>query len=205
MEPFDLAEKRHRLAARGVLNERLDFANRIGNNKMDAIRFKQAIIRTARQHLEFEGVSEERLNQLASRAPPPAWHGMPTTGQVKSFALLIEFTDHQHNNDADTINSKLFGNPATGKPYDSLANYYKRASYNQLDLSGGTTLGWYKTNQQRSDIEQDYNGRDSLIKEALLHFKAQGHNFAQYDNDNDGIIDYFMVFWTGPDTGWGTF
>jgi M6 family metalloprotease-like protein len=212
---FDSKEKRSELvakgtrselAAEGILGERLDFANHIGNNKMDLTRFKQAIIRTARQHLELEGVSKERLNQLAPKmAPPLAWQGMPTTGSVKIFALLIEFADHPHNNEADTIKSRLFGSPTAGKPYESLSNYYRRASYNMLDLSSGTTLGWYKSSKNRSDIKMDDNGRDSLIKEALLHFEAQGHDFKQYDNDGDGIIDYFMVFWTGPNTGWGTF
>ena len=73
------------------------------------------------------------------------------------------------------------------------------------DLSCGTTLGWYKTDKKRSEIIQDDTGRESLIKEALLHFKAQGHDFAQYDNDNDGFIDYFMVLWAGPDNGWANF
>ena len=50
-------------------------------------------------------------------------------------------------------------------------------------------------------------GRQALIKEALNYFNSQGqgHDFSQYDYDQDGDIDYFAVFWTGPDTGWGNF
>ena len=48
-------------------------------------------------------------------------------------------------------------------------------------------------------------GRETLIKEALNYFHSQGHDFSQYDNNGDGLIDYFCVFWTGPDNGWANF
>ncbi|MEO0017907.1 MAG: hypothetical protein RLZZ522_1190, partial [Verrucomicrobiota bacterium] len=44
-----------------------------------------------------------------------------------------------------------------------------------------------------------------LIKEAINYYKAQGHDFSQYDNDGDGDIDVFHVIYAGPDTGWGSF
>jgi M6 family metalloprotease-like protein len=204
MEPPKLSEIREPLTKES-LEERIAFAKHIGNQKMDAFRLREAITLSAKDYFRSKGISEEKLHQAISRYVPPAWHGMPTTGTVKVFALLIEFPDYLHKNEANIVQSMLFGSPTTGTPYESLANYYKRASYNLLNLSGGATLGWYKSNKKRSDIVKDDNGRDSLIKEALLHFKTQGHNFAQYDNDNDGVIDYFMVFWTGPDTGWATF
>lgn len=205
MEPLEPPDREKLKRSRSAFDERIAFAKKIGNHKGNSYRFREAIIRTARRHFQARGIPEERLNRLASRAPPPAWKGMPTTGPVRTFALLIEFPDYPHTNEAIKINDSLYGSPATGKPYESLANYYKRASYSQLDLSGGTTLGWYRTDKKRSEIVQDDNGRESLIKEALQHFKTQGHDFAQYDNDNDGFIDYFMVLWAGPDTGWSNF
>jgi M6 family metalloprotease-like protein len=45
----------------------------------------------------------------------------------------------------------------------------------------------------------------NLIKEAVNHFDAQGHDFSQYDNNGDGVLDYFVVIWAGPDNGWGNF
>ncbi|MCX7002292.1 MAG: hypothetical protein NTV22_03350, partial [bacterium] len=44
-----------------------------------------------------------------------------------------------------------------------------------------------------------------IIKEAVDYFDARGHDFSQYDNNHDGIIDYFAVFWTGPVGNWATF
>jgi M6 family metalloprotease-like protein len=132
---------------------------------------------------------------------------MPSTGNVKILAMLIEFTDQAHSNSRADIHARLFG-PADATrppPYDSLAEYYSRASYNQLDLHGGNTLDWYQAPYARSTVPQTTTGRENLIKEVLNHYDAQGHDFSQYDNNNDGTIDYFVVIWTGPDNGWANF
>jgi M6 family metalloprotease-like protein len=193
------------LGAAAALAPRLDFAKEIGNYRAHPDRFRQAITRTARQYLEEQGLATDDLDRMMRlAAPPPAWRGLPTTGNVKIFALLIDFSDNVHTNSETTINDRLFGTPATGAPYDSLAAYYRRASYNKLNFSG-TTLGWYRAGARRADVAQTTAGREGLIKEALQHFNAAGHNFSQYDNDHNGVIDYFMVFWSGPDNGWANF
>lgn len=194
----------HALRTGGDIQQRLDFAKSIGNYRVDPNLLRQTIVRSARAYLVQQGLSEAEIEHLAP-APPPAWRGMPTTGTVRVFALLIEFSDELHTNDASIINAALFGTPTTGVPYESLAAYYRRSSYGKLDLSEGTALGWYKASKKRSDIAQTDAGREGLIKEALKHFNDSGHDFRQYDNNGDGVIDYFLVFWTGPDNGWANF
>jgi len=204
MQPLTAIE-RNSLKAGGVLAQRVQFARNIGNHRVDYFRLREAINRTARSYLQAKGMSAAKLNTLfPPMAPPPAWRGMPTTGSVKTFVLLIEFKDQLHTNTANSINDIMFGNPAAGSPYESMAAYYRRSSYNQLNISG-TTFAWYKIDKNRADINTNDAGRDGLIKEAIQHFDNQGHDFSQYDNNGDGVIDYFLVFWTGPDTGWGTF
>jgi len=138
-------------------------------------------------------------------APPPAWRGLQTTGNVRLLALLIAFPDYPASNTPGFIQSNLFGagDPAR-YPYESLAAYYTRSSYNRLAITGNT-LGWYTTAYPRSDVPQTTEGRENLIKEALNYYNALGHDFAQYDNDGDGDIDYLIVIWTGPDNGWANF
>jgi M6 family metalloprotease-like protein len=168
---------------------------------------KRALSTTAREMLKSKGRTTAQIQKIAPlSAPPPAWRGMPTRGNVRTFALLIEFQDYAHANSQNVINNMLFGaGVAANAPYESMASYYTRSSYGLLNLSNGNTLGWYRTAYNRSSVAQDGTGRDNLIKEALNYFDSQGHNFSQYDADNDGTIDYFLVFWTGPDTGWGSF
>ncbi len=189
------------LRREGKLAPRVAYAERLGNHKVNAYRLKSAIIRTQRAVLRSQGIGDAQINLMAPLpAPPPAWRGMPTTGNVKIFALLIDFQDHVHINSRDTIHNSLFllGNPLQ-YPYESLSSYYRRASYNRLNITGNT-LEWYRWPGNRPE-QPDIR---AIIKAAINHHKALGHNFSQYDSDNDGEIDYFMVFWSGPAGAWAS-
>lgn len=206
IEPPSRGEIEH-LRTTGELNNRVQLAKQFGNHKPDSYVLKSAINRTQRMVLQMLGKTTEEINRMIPvMAPPPAWRGMPTTGNIRIFALLIEFQDYTHTNSQVFIHNNLFGTgTATRTPFESLAAYYTRSSYQKLNLSGGTTLGWYRTNYNRANVAQTTTGREGLIKEALNYFHSQGQRFEQFDNNNDGVVDYFMVFWTGPDTGWANF
>ena len=135
---------------------------------------------------------------------PDEWTTLPSTGNVKVLALLISFQDYPASVSAATVQSMLFGdgNPAQF-PRESLRRYYERSSYGQLSITGNA-LGWFAAGL-RSTVAKTDAGREALIKQALNSFEAAGHDFSQYDNDNDGVIDYMVVMWTGPDEGWGSF
>lgn len=205
MEPVSPQELQD-LAASSQRDERLEFARQIGNHQINPYLLRQAIIRTAREYYIEKGIPEAQIARALPilPAPPPDWRGLPTKGNIKIFALLIDFPDENHFNSATTINDGLFGAPASGAPYESLTRYYQRSSNNLLTFSG-TTLGWFRSAVRRQDVPQTDAGREALIMTAINHFKANGHDFRQYDNDHDGVIDYFLVLWSGPDNGWGHF
>ena len=195
------------LRQKGVLESRVEFAKGTGNHKIDDYLLKKAISKLRRGLLQSKGMSIDEIDNISPLpAPPSDWQGMPTTGDIKIFALLIDFNDYPRVNSQTDVNNKIFGNgDPSDFPYESLRNYYLRSSYNLLNITEGATLGWYRYNGNRSDIEQTITGRENLIKEALNYFNSQGQNFSQYDNDNDGYIDYFAVFWAGPQGEWATF
>ena len=87
-----------RLQRQGRLDEALGFAKALGNHKMSP-----ALLENARRS------AGRSVLGLAAPAPPPARRGMPTTGAVKVLALLIEFDDYRHSNEAATIAARLFG------------------------------------------------------------------------------------------------
>jgi M6 family metalloprotease-like protein len=182
---------------------RLQKALALGNHRIDPelLRDFRARLRdTAARAVGLAGgapLSSQRL-------PSGRRNGLPTRGSVKVFALLIDFPDFPAVNSAAGIESKLFGDGDGGFPYESLRNFYRRSSYNLLDI-GGATLGWYRAAYPRASMPQTTSARETLIKEALQYFHNQGHNFAAYDNDNNGVIDYFVVVWTGPNNGWANF
>jgi M6 family metalloprotease-like protein len=181
-------------------------AKAIGNHIMDAEVVAYLKYKTDRIALELQGLSPQEIDRIL--APPPARRGMPTTGTVKVLAILIAFSDYAPLTSAQTVASRLFGpEDATDPtyPYETLRAYYQRSSYSQLDIQGNV-LGWYTTSYPRSSVnDKADSSRENLIKEVLNYYDQQGHDFSQYDNNNDGIIDYFLVFWTGPHGEWATF
>ena len=136
--------------------------------------------------------------------PPGTTNTLKSKGTVQVLALLISFSDYPAVNGVETITSKLFGDGDGGRPYESLRNYYRRASYNQLEIQG-SVLGWYTPSYPRASMPMTTAARQALIKEALTYFHDRGHDFSQYDNDGNGKIDYFIVVWTGPNNGWSNF
>jgi M6 family metalloprotease-like protein len=120
------------------------------------------------------------------------------------LALLISFSDYPGVTTPEYFSSRLFGDGVGNPPFDSLRNFYRRSSYNQLTIEGNV-LGWYQAPYARGTVAETDQGRQNLIKEALNYYNSQGHDFSQYDNDGDGAIDYFCVFWTGPHGEWAEF
>ena len=184
-----------RLQRQGKLDEALGFAKALGNHRMSP-----ALLENARRS------AGRAVLGLTAPAPPLARRGMPTTGAVKVLALLIEFDDYRHSNEAATIAAKLFGGgvDAGQFPYESLHGYYQRSSYDQLDIQGDV-LGWYRTAYARSSVATTDGGREALIEEALTYYEGRGHDFSQYDNNGDGTVDYLIVIWAGPQGTWSSF
>lgn len=195
-------EQLARYRADGTLAARAARARSYGNHKIpqrvqDRLEYKMSRLAVDRGPLN--------PTQAASLlAPPRAWEGMPTSGTVRVLALLISFSDYPGTTTPEYFTNRLFGDGVGGPPFDSLRDYYLRSSYDQLTITG-SVLGWYQTPYARSQVAETDAGRQNLIKEALNYYEAQGHDFAQYDNDGDGAVDYFCVFWAGPHGEWAEF
>ena len=188
----------------GSYPERLQFQKSLGNDQYSPELMDRAKAKLQRAALEAQGVPQATVHTLVSA--PPGSPNMPSTGTVKIPCVLIEFSDMQPAaiNTRSYIQNALFGGGVPSEaPYESLAAYYDRSSFGKLNLEG-STLGWYRTAYPRAQVQQTTTGRQDLIKEALTAFDAT-HDFSQYDNDNDGDIDYLLVIYAGDDTGWGSF
>jgi M6 family metalloprotease-like protein len=186
----------------GTLAMRVAQANAIGNHKIPLHMKDRLATKLRSLSLERRGLAGSSVSRVL--APPPAWEGMPTSGNVKVLALLISFNDYPGVTTPEYITSRLFGDGVGSAPFDSLRNFYRRSSYNQLNIDGNV-LGWYQAPYARSTVAETDQGRQTVIKEALNYYEQQGHDFSQYDNDGDGAIDYFCVFWTGPHGEWASF
>ncbi|HMA53170.1 MAG TPA: M6 family metalloprotease domain-containing protein [Acidobacteriota bacterium] len=187
----------------GTLAARIAKAKALGNHKIPQ-RMKARLYDKMTRLLGERGVVPARTTSTSVLAPPRAWKGMPTTGTVRILTLLISFSDYPGTTAPATFESRLFGSGAGGPPFDSLRNFYRRSSYDQLTIAGDV-LGWYQAPYARSTVATTDAGRENVIKEALSYYDAQGRDFSPYDNDGDGTIDYLCVFWSGPHDGWAEF
>lgn len=191
------AEQLERYRADGSLQRRIEAAKAFGNHLVSQGLVRDFLRRMGRYTGQVEGEVKIGRVEVGSR--------MPTTGIVRIFVLPIAFSDYPSNNSVTSLNRTIFGvGDHDYYPYDGLRTFYSRSSYGQLELTG-TVLDWYTTPYPRSDVQVDSAGRDALIVEALNYHKARGHDFSQYDNNGDGVIDYFAVIWTGPSGDWATF
>jgi M6 family metalloprotease-like protein len=201
LEPPTKAEL-ERYLRDGTYSWRLKNALALGNHLADP-----ALVAGLRSRLErVRGGGSRTDPRQAGVAELPSGRkgGLPTAGNVKVFALLIDFPDYPATQSRDVIDERLFGNGDIDYPRESLRNYYRRASYDTLEI-GGATLGWYRAPFARAGMAMTAAARESLIRDALLAYDTAGHDFSVYDNDGNGIIDYFLVIWTGPDNGWSNF
>ncbi len=185
----------------GTLAERIEKAKLTGNHKA-----APHLVRNARQRLlKAAGDTVVEYSDSLLLAPPADWQGgLPSTGTPNVLVLLIDFPDFPHaaNQTPADVSSKFFGTGDTSQyPYESLSLFYRRSSYQHLSIQGNV-LGWYTAQYNRSHYGTA--GREALIMEAINAYNAT-HDFAQYDNDHDGVIDAFFIKWTGPDNGWGSF
>ncbi len=146
-----------------------------------------------------------RAGAASAKALPDAPGVLPASGAPEVLTLLVAFADMPGVTDPAVVEDRIFGDgEPTGFPYESLTEFYRRSSYGQLEISG-SVLGWYTTPYPRESVNESYIGRQSLIKEVIAHFDGEGHDFARYDNDGDGVIDYLAVVWTGPHGEWAEF
>ena len=187
----------------GSLDSRLTSALALGNHLVSPELVRGMKYRFARERLLAAGKKQGGIDRILG-LPPGTTGTMPSKGTVRILALLVSFPDYPAGQSADSIASKLFGDGEGEWPYESLRNFYRRSSYNQLEIKGNV-LGWYTPSYTRASMAQTTTARENLIKEALKYYDDKGHDFLQYDNDGNGALDYFVVIWTGPDNGWANF
>lgn len=181
------AEQLERYRNDGTLQSRIEAARAFGNHRM-APQLAARVVPGAR-----------------SKALPDGPKVLPAEGAPSVLTLLVSFSDMPGVTDPAVVEDRVFGDGEPGAfPYESLTEFYRRASYDALEITG-SVLGWYTTSYPREEVVETYAGRQNLIKEVINYYDDEGHDFSQYDNDGDGVIDYLAVVWTGAHGEWAEF
>lgn len=149
--------------------------------------------------------------------PPPitalASDILPTTGNVRVLVVVVDFADVKYDADRrlsdEEIFSYLFGTDNTEfYPCESLTNYFDRASYGSLHMTGN--VFHYTSNGTIASYEKTNDGYETLVREVLSGLNDT-IDYTDYDSDGDGYIDALCLsvpsrgnadFWYGCTASW---
>lgn len=178
------------------------------------IRSKQRVL--AREILPTEGTDDlldvHSYTLIASRPKrtrpdtfiSPTRYAVPVLGPKKALVLLIDFSDSIAARSSTDIDSMLFSSGTY--PSGSMRDFYQEISYNKLDVTGkvsGADSGWYRAPNPKTYYTNGNYGFGSYphnaqkLVEDAIDLADPSINFADYDNDGDGIVDALIVIAAG--------
>ncbi|MFA7288768.1 MAG: M6 family metalloprotease domain-containing protein [Melioribacteraceae bacterium] len=121
------------------------------------------------------------------------------TGNYKIIVLLVSFPDKGELVSSDFFDALLF-NKTSGTLWD----FYKKTSYNNLDLISHNNCAWvmvshnydYYVNNDHG-LSGDYPKNAQGIVEEAVSLANEFIDFSDYDNDGDGYVDGLFVVHVG--------
>lgn len=132
-------------------------------------------------------------------ASPLADTGPRITGTAKVLMLCVEFSNVKHG----AAHTPAFFNNLADGPGNSMAAYFTQASTGKFTITADC-FGWYCSTQSMEHYGAPSGGqKDSpllyqLVTEAVAAADPYV-NFADYDSNGDGWVDYLQVVHAGSD------
>jgi immune inhibitor A len=132
----------------------------------------------------------------------------PVIGVRKALVLLVDFSDSAGARSQTDINDMLFsvGTYTTGGATGSMRDFYREASYNKIDVTGqvsGAGGGWYRAPNPKTYYTNGnygfgtYPQNAQKLVEDVIDLADPFVNFADYDNDGDGVVEALVVIAAG--------
>ncbi|MBC2764278.1 MAG: M6 family metalloprotease domain-containing protein, partial [ANME-2 cluster archaeon] len=135
--------------------------------------------------------------------------GIASVTTEKVVVILINFTDVSQESTHDkTYYDNLIFNDSTDA--NSMFNYYREVSYDQLNITGTTGSKWYQSShkmayygEDATDIDENTTRSDpntcyieNLARETV-QLADDDFNFSEYDTDSDGVVDHVIIVHAG--------
>lgn len=133
----------------------------------------------------------------------------PRTGNIKGIIILAEYADVKFNTGYVTSPHDYFSNMMMKKNFNeyggtgSAVDYFLEQSWGkfnpQFDVYGPVTLSQNRSYYGGNDSYDNDQAPEEMIVEAckLANQQYADLNFADYDNDGDGVLDNVFVFYAG--------
>jgi len=123
-------------------------------------------------------------------------------GERRAIVILVDFEDTPAEYDVDHFEEMLFSEDEY--PTGSFRDYYHEASYGQLDVDGDI-VGWYRMPEDYSYYAANrygfgaYPHNAQRLVEDAVNAADPDVDFADYDNNDDGIVDMLIVVHAGEE------
>ena len=145
----------------------------------------------------------------------------PRTGIINNIVIFIRFSDESEFTDSISTYDAMFNDTTAGA--NSMYNYFKEASYNQLGITttfyptATTTVVSYQDSQPRAyyqtydettnpiGYQNETERRDrehTLLKNAVDYVTPQIPGSLDVDGDGDGLVDNVCFIIYGSPDGW---
>ena len=147
---------------------------------------------------ELKRIQNQNSNTF-QRSVGPA---LTPTGNWKALVILVSFSDKVSQASASYFDNLLFTQNS-----GTLWDYYKKISYNSLDIitvNLPSSIGWETAPQTYSYYVNGQNGFGSYpqnaqkLVEDAVNLADPLVDFSQYDNDGDGYVDALFIIHAGP-------
>ncbi|MDP3066263.1 MAG: M6 family metalloprotease domain-containing protein, partial [Methanobacteriaceae archaeon] len=156
------------------------------------------------QEERIQGIKQEYKAKYGSLKNIPSSIGrcrkIEMVGTKNALVLLIEFDDIKH---TAIYDDNYFKDLLFSKGKQSMRDYFLEASWNQLDIKGEVSDGWYTAAHNRAEyldkypVKGSYPKAQNLVKEAIIQAKnSNKFDFTHFAND-DGKIDMLLVVFAG--------
>ncbi len=128
--------------------------------------------------------------------------GCPTTGNVKVLVIPVQFSDKKapSNYSLTTLNNAFNGTNGT-TDYYSVAEYYKKSSYEKLNLEFVVMDEWFTASKTSSyyinyvaDVgDYQLSIGDQLVMDEALAYWSETIDLSQFDSDGNKVIDAVVL------------
>ena len=135
--------------------------------------------------------------------------GLPSTGTYSCLVVPVQFAgDSITSADLAKLN-KAFNGTSADTGWESVASYYQKTSYGQLNLSFDIqnvysttkTASYYNNYSKNIDMGDGYSrtqtGAELLLLEVLAKLEKE-MDLTKYDYNDDGVIDGVYLIYSAP-------
>jgi M6 family metalloprotease-like protein len=133
---------------------------------------------------------------------------IPATGNPKVLVVPISFPDRPFQNPnqvVDQLNQAFNGE--TNDPFQSVNQYYQVSSYGLLDLEGVVVAPYQTrfTSSYYANLNDGGGDANTLIIDELMRAYDDTIDFADFDLNDDGVLDGLYMIYNHPADGWNSF